>query len=84
MGGVHGDMIRNIYGQYSPGTHGNNLGRATGVFRWQGNYQGALGSNTGGEAYAEFMASLVVPTGAANKPRGWGALACAYLGQPAS
>ena len=25
----------------------------------------------------------VVPVGAANKPRAWGALACAYLGQPA-
>ena len=24
----------------------------------------------------------VVPTGAANKPRGWGALACCYLGTP--
>lgn len=23
------------------------------------------------------------PVGAANKPRAWGALACAYLGQPA-
>ena len=31
----------------------------------------------------DFDISRVVPTGAANKPRAWGALACCYLGQPA-
>ena len=35
--------------------------------------------------YVSFVLSAArqVPTGAANKPRAWGALACAYLGQPA-
>jgi len=28
------------------------------------------------------QASRVVPTGATNKPRAWGALACCYLGTP--
>ena len=30
-----------------------------------------------------FNSSKVVPTGAANIPRSWGTLACAYFGQPA-
>jgi len=37
-----------------------------------------------GVSWSALIASRVVPTGAANKPRAWGALACAYLGQPAS
>lgn len=35
-------------------------------------------------AVADINTSRVVPTGAANKPRAWGALACAYLGAPAA
>lgn len=42
----------------------------------------AGGDNLGQRVY--FDVSRVVPTGAANKTRAWGALACAYLGQPAS
>ena len=44
-------------------------------------------ADTGGynstKALMSFDSSRVVPTGAANKPRAWGALACCYLGQPA-
>lgn len=32
----------------------------------------------------QFDTARVVPTGAANKPRAWGALACCYLGTPAA
>lgn len=38
------------------------------------------GPNFGAECY--FDPSRVVPTGAVNAPRSWGALACTYLGQP--
>ena len=47
----------------------------------------ALYSNAGVEhtrAFLKFNSSLIVPTGAANTPRSWGALACAYFGQPSA
>lgn len=61
-----------------------------------GSFGGALYMSTGGGGAAAggsgvyavrscyFDSSRVVPTGAANKPRAWGALACVYLGQPVS
>lgn len=48
----------------------------------------ASGLFTGGGSHSYIKIAIdlarVVPTGAANKPRAWGALACAYLGTPAS
>ncbi|WP_165079249.1 MULTISPECIES: hypothetical protein [unclassified Desulfovibrio] len=35
-----------------------------------------------GNFSAIFDTERVVPTGAANVPRSWGSLACAYFGQP--
>lgn len=32
--------------------------------------------------YLQLASSRVVPVGAANIPRSWGALACSYFGQP--
>lgn len=89
MGGVHGDMIRGI-----PGTS------TTGLFSATNTQSGALtmsgvvtrynisqiGDGSGGESMRAVGLEIgrVVPTGNVNKPRAWGALACAYLGQPAS
>ena len=42
----------------------------------------ALGSKNGW-CVSNLYSSRVVPTGAANIPRSWGSLACAYFGQPA-
>ena len=90
VGGVHGDMMRNATGVYSTNTGTGvltNIGsplNASGVFTPDTT---ALGYYTWGQAgtgYAlKFALSHVVPVGIANKPRGWGALACCYLGQPA-
>lgn len=81
VGGVHGDMIRNIQGR--------NLGGisalATGVFTKTTGGSGFYDQLSGGSHIfysAEFIASRVVPVGNANKPRSWGALACVYLGTP--
>lgn len=84
VGGVHGDMIRNITadtgdsGTAFVGTSGAFYGYRASDF-WAG--------PTITEATFDALrlnVSRVVPTGAANKPRAWGALACAYLGSPAS
>ena len=89
MGDVHGDMIRNI-----PGTFPAVFGGATtptsadgigGAF--SATFIANEGSYSVSNASVNLLYSLapsrVVPTGNANKPRAWGALACAYLGQPA-
>ncbi len=77
MGGVDGDVIRDITGQLV--TEAAGLG---GAFVAGSNATGA--PSTGTDAKVSFIASRVVPTGPVNAPRRWGALACAYLGQPAS
>ena len=71
-------MIRN-----TPGTfYGWNYG-TTGAFRSVSPRSSAQGA--AGAGYVQIILDLarVVPVGNANKPRGWGALACAYLGTPA-
>ena len=86
VGGVHGDMIRNISGSFVGYDFGGDSGGS-----WGGAFTrtGMAGSSAGGgssqgEASTSFSPSRVVPTGNANKPRGWGALACCYLGTPAA
>lgn len=57
---------------------------ADGIFvvdRWQPVYTSGLAGSV--QCGLTMRASRVVPTGNAAKPRAWGALACAYLGQPA-
>ena len=73
-------MIRNITGRIvAIGLNQESKGVFIGSGQW--------GGITGGGNYthfSDFSAGRVVPTGVANKPRGWGALACCYLGTPAS
>lgn len=85
VGAVHGDMMRGITGYFSLDS----------VFQFSlagGAMKLVTGGTTGASATAygrtlysniQMDISRVVSTGAANKPRGWGALACCYLGQPA-
>ena len=87
VGGVHGDAMRNITGFVRD--LAQNVASS-------GSFGGALYMSTGGGGAAEgginayavrscyFDSSRVVPVGAVNKPRAWGALACCYLGIPAA
>jgi hypothetical protein len=79
------DMIRNITGSMSvtvsAGVWPNNVAGAFYLAKPGG--LGAVGSASTSNTAFYFDPSRVVPVGAANKPRGWGALACAYLGTPA-
>ena len=90
VGGVHGDVIRDISGK-----SGVNSGRSLapdGLYDIRGAFREHVGTDNGFDAggfgyrlyNVWFQASAVVPTGPANKPRAWGALACCYLGTPAS
>ena len=86
VGGVHGDAIRNIIAVH-PGDSRDGFGALSGAV--YSSYNPYLVSNTSGGSQfwmypTSFDVSRIVPVGAANKPRAWGALACAYLGQPAS
>lgn len=75
VGGVHGDMTRRIWGEstaegYTAVTGAFYLTQPRAISIGQGGTRVGVGIDT----------SLIVPTGAANKPRAWGALACVYLG----
>ena len=91
MGGVHGDGIRDIVGTaaQSSGTYAyglvySNTPVVTGAMYAAGPAGGRpFGDNTQTGSALGFKAGRVVPTSNANKPRGWGSLACCYLGQPA-
>lgn len=88
VGGVHGDMIRNIYGRYYDYVYQGGAGYTSGAITTPPSpYPTRATMPNGVDAqwlYVDINAASVVPTGAANKPRGWGALACAYLGHPTS
>ena len=92
VGAVHGDGIREITGGATSSGIMGDLSSVTGAplggafyarkheagpnFTTAGNDEGYFG--------LAFSASRVVPVAAKNQPRAWGALACVYLGQPAS
>lgn len=91
MAGSKGDTTRNITGEFA-WTSGE-------LSTWNSNYitvSGALTiirktgkspqNNTASDGGVGFGidAGLAVPTGAVNSPRSWGALACCYLGHPAT
>ena len=82
VGGVHGDMIRNISAAVD--ISARNVTKASGAFS-TGAFDSIYGTGVANDApgWLYFSSARVVPTGAANKPRAWGALACCYLGQPA-
>jgi len=88
VGGVHVDMMRNITGKSTAALY-SVIDAQLGAITLSGvvaryNIAGISDGNGGESMRHMYMdASRVVPTGAANKPRAWGALACAYLGQPA-
>lgn len=79
VGGVDGDRVRNAPGTFYGWGYGT-----TGAFRNDGISTGAQGAAGSGYTKVTLDLARVVPTGNANAPRRWGALACAYLGQPAS
>lgn len=85
VGEGRGDIIRDIIGSFSLLDHMIIGPTTTGAFSVSGAAGGAP-SGSAGSGYAQLLmaASDVVPTGPTNAPRRWGALACAYLGQPAS
>ena len=93
MGGVHGDVIRNIKGapKRTDGLYPFVTSLPAGTVVADGALTVRVGPNftnsgtTTGSPWGvvELDASRTVPTGNANKPRAWGALACAYLGTPA-
>ena len=83
VGGAHIDMTRPIIGSVPSvqtqaltdsliGSGAMTLSRTGGGNASGGSTNGTLTINS----------SRVVPTGAANKPRAWGSLACAFLGTP--
>ena len=92
MGAVHGDMIRNFTGSFCSADEGDSGTEKSGPNNVSGAFTMQLGNGTyvsDATAYSDryriaIMPSRVVPTGVANKPRAWGALACAYLGTPVS
>ena len=80
VGGVHGDMMRRIWGEETGEGFTTSVTGAYYITQprlisvGQGSTRAGIGIDT----------SRIVPTGAANKPRAWGALACCYLGTPAA
>lgn len=70
-------MARRVAGR----TGYDEQGWATGVF-----YAGDVATGMAGTSGTRHLLSIdsgrTGPVGAANKPRGWGALACAFLGTP--
>jgi len=80
VGAAHGDYVRNVTGQIQ--SWGS---AATGPFVASGAAISTVEAAGGNGILAKnFALSRVVPVGNANKPRAWGALACVYLGRPAS
>ena len=78
VGGVDGDRGRNATGTIGAWDSGTS---PTGPFYSSGTRWVVVGANAERGAYHMDL-SRAVPTGPANAPRRWGALACAYLGTP--
>lgn len=85
VGGVQGDQGRNATG--TVGALGNNNGdMCSGVFYRESYAANGWDTNHTGGTWTRSMLNLsrVIPVGPANAPRRWGALACCWLGIPAS
>lgn len=65
-------------------TNAIDIGGASGVFSTSGSANIVAGDNTHGKRnnMIHFRNGYVTPTGATIAPRAFGALLCAYLGQP--
>lgn len=87
VGGVDGDRGREAAGTFLSVEDNNIVGGVgeypTGAFVASGS-NGKGGSGDYAQARIAFSLSRVVPVGPAFAPRRWGALACCYLGTPAS
>ena len=81
VGGVGGDVARRVIGWLWPTGTGAYAGGV--CYPRRGVYGAGYGSHASDEGTG-IDTARVVPTGPANAPRRWGALACVYLGQPAS
>lgn len=80
VGGVHGDMSRR-----KTGTVGKILGSYPNGLYYSTVTGGAGVSANNDSTYMSYSDNArVEPTGNSNKPRAWGALACCYLGAPAT
>lgn len=86
MGGAAGDRGRELDGYVNDLYTGVN-GGGDGVFYYASNLTDYLGGSIPDHMrYGQlfFTSSRVVPTGPVNTPRSWAALACCYLGHPAT
>ncbi len=79
-GEVHGDMIRNITGTLGGAYYGY-AKPFSGAFTQSTSmgHAGTEGAYNTGIVNVNFLASNVVPTGNANKPRAYGVLHCVYV-----
>lgn len=88
VGGVDGDRGRNATGEAAPhaamGFLAPGGGNTSGLFKGGAARTAGIGSLGGAAEALGVDFSRVMPTGAAFAPRRWGALACCYLGTPAS
>lgn len=83
VGGVHGDGSRPIPGKFMPWNAGERVSSGA-FFMTNSTSARPAGPDTGlTTPLINLDISRVVPIAAKNQPRGWGALACCYLGQPA-
>ena len=81
VGGAAGDVARRVMGWLWPTGTGAYAGGV--CYPRPGVYGAGYGSHASNEGTG-IDTARVVPTGPANAPRRWGALACVYLGRPAS
>jgi len=88
VGEADGDRTRQVVGAAGGGGLVNTDGsyNATGVFQWvqSGNVNTPTTTTISKNLDLHIRLSRVVPTGSSFAPRRWGALACVYLGRPAS
>ena len=86
VGGVHGDAIRQIFGNITGQllwAYWHSAGDTSSAMYFSNGYLAnvSTGGSSGYRIDLNFSASRRVPTATKNQPRAWGALACAYLGQ---
>lgn len=85
-GGVKGDTTRQVMGWFRAINIEGDASAISGVFSNIIRYDHGhfTAGNSGQSCLYTFNPSAVVPTGAVNLPRSWGALASVYLGLPAT
>ena len=87
VGGVHGDAIRRIWGNLVNTYAVGSADAGGGALQWEltGRVNAnAVTSGTNMPAQMGIDSARTTPAANKNQPRAWGALACVYLGRPAS